>query len=659
MELEIKQSNILVKDMEKKIELLFVALCFIFLMSGLYMEWILKSNYYYLIYYIALFFGGYFATKDAIKEMLRVNFEIDFLMILAAVGSVLLGKHSEAVLLLFLFSLGHGLEHYAMEKAKKQIKNITDLTPKIANVKINNEIKQISVDKLRIGDVVIVKAGDKIPVDGIVVFGESSVNQAPITGESIPVEKIEYNNKNVENFVEKVKFTEIEDKYKVFSGTINGEGLLEIKVARLSEDSTLARLIKMINEAETKQSPTQKFTEKVEKYYVPIILLFVLALCFVFLINGESPVDSFYRAMRVLVAGSPCALAISTPSTVLSGIGRAAKERILIKGGKALEELGNIDTIAFDKTGTLTNGKPIIQEMKSYNVEFNEFLTKLYLVESTSNHPIAKIVTEKILTMMSKVNVDKNINYSSQNISGKGLYALIGGEKVFVGNEKLMKENNIFMANVVKYDLEKSYNLGHTVMLIGTVEKGVFGLVSLMDEVRAESTTLIKKIKQNGIKNIAMLSGDNEKVVRNVGKALGIDNINGELLPEDKLSTIRKMRTEGKKVAMVGDGINDAPAMVESNVAIAMGVAGSDIAMETADVALLSDNLLNIDFTIKIGKKSNKIIKQNFVISLGMIFFLIPAAIFGFTEMGLTVFLHEGSTAVVVLNALRLLLVKK
>lgn len=222
-----------------------------------------------------------------------------------------------------------------------------------------------------------------------------------------------------------------------------------------------------------------------------------------------------------------------------------------------------------------------------------------------------------------------------------------------------MKENNIFMADVVKYDLEKSYNLGHTVMLIGTVEKGVFGLVSLMDEVRAESATLIKKIKQNGIKNIAMLSGDNEKVVKNVGKALGIDNINGELLPEDKLSTIRKMRTEGKKVAMVGDGINDAPAMVESNVAIAMGVAGSDIAMETADVALLSDNLLNIDFAIKIGKKSNKIIKQNFVISLGMIFFLIPAAIFGFTEMGLTVFLHEGSTAVVVLNALRLLLVKK
>lgn len=646
----------IIKKIEEKynLELIFTFLCLLFLIIGLVCEIVIKNNIHHIIYYIAYFFGGYYAMKEMITHVIKGKFEIDFLMIFAAVGAAILGKHSEGTLLLFLFSLGGALEHYALEKAKKQIKALNDLTPSVANVKRNNQIIEIAIEKVQLGDIVVVKSGSKIPVDGVIISGESSVNQAPITGESKLIEKIYIENKNYNK-----DFSTIDEKNKVYAGTINGEGVLEIEVLKKVEDSTVARLIKLINEAESKKSNTQKLTNNIEKYYVPFILIFVLILCFAFLILNEKPSESFYRAMRVLVGGSPCALAISTPSVILSGIARAAKERILVKGGRPLEELGIIDAIAFDKTGTLTEGTPKVQNIiTTNNVTEKELLEILYKIEETSTHPIAKAIVKKCKEKVSDIElINNDLNISEiTNVSGKGIKANFNGENLFVGSPKFMEDSGIILNESENNKIVEFFNKGCTVMLVGIEKIGIIGIISLIDEPKKEVKEVIKNLKATGIKDIIMLSGDDQRVANTVGSEIGITNIKGNLLPEDKLKEIEKIKEKGYKIAMVGDGINDAPSMAISNVGIVMGAAGSDVALETADVALLGDKLENIEFAIKLSKKVNKIIKQNLIISIGMLLFLIPASLFGITEMGPTVVLHEGTTVLVVFNALRILL---
>jgi Cd2+/Zn2+-exporting ATPase len=356
--------------------------------------------------------------------------------------------------------------------------------------------------------------------------------------------------------------------------------------------------------------------------------------------------------MEVLVAGSPCALAISTPSAILSAIARAAKERVLIKGGKALEIMGGLDAIAFDKTGTLTKGKPIVKSILNYNISIEELHEVLYVMELSSTHPLAKAVTKACEEFINKDAIEPLDNV--QNISGRGMVANYRNDKILVGNRELIDENNIAISKEIQDKILLLHDSGHTTILIAKNTE-VVGLVSLIDEPRETSKQVIAELKKLGITRLAMLTGDNNKVAQSIGKDLGLTEIYGSLLPEDKLTIIDKLVSEYSEVAMIGDGTNDAPAMAHSSVGIAMGAAGSDVALETADVALLSDKIENLPFVIGLGRKSKQIIKQNLFISLGTILFLIPASIVGLTNMGLTVFIHEGSTVLVVFNALRLL----
>ncbi|WP_418604311.1 heavy metal translocating P-type ATPase [Hwangdonia sp.] len=633
-----------------KSELYFAILSGIFMLIGFLIERLTHVNEWLALtgYMIAYFFGGYFITIEASKKIIKGGFDIDFLMIAAAAGAAYIGSWAEGALLLFLFSLGHALEHFAMNKAKKSIEALNELSPKTAHIKKNGKLIKVAIDDLKINDIIVVKPHTKIAADGVVISGSSCVNQAPITGESIPVDKTP-----IENTTHLPEFNTIDKNHVVYTGTINGDNVLEILVLKLSKDSTVSRLIKMVRDVETQKSPTQQLTKKFEKWYVPIVILVVFLLCFAYVILDESFETSLYRAITVLVAASPCALAISTPSAVLSGVARAAQKGILIKGGKALEDLGEITTIAFDKTGTLTEGKPKLTHVIPLN-DFDEtaFVKLVLNVESLSNHPLAKAISKDIKT---QYNIESQNKASHVNaIQGKGIRAIYLNEEVFIGNVKLMEDAGIKVGKTVISKMKNLLENGHTVMLVA-FKNEVIGLISVMDLPRKTAATTLIRLKKIGIKRMIMLTGDHQNVGNAIAKQIGLTDVKGNLLPEDKVSEIQKLIEQNKKVAMVGDGVNDAPAMALSTVSIAMGAAGSDVALETADVALMSDKIEKLPYAIALSRKSKQIIKQNILISLGVVIVLVPVTILGLTNIGLAVAFHEGSTIVVVLNALRLL----
>ncbi|WP_299124312.1 heavy metal translocating P-type ATPase [uncultured Winogradskyella sp.] len=633
-----------------KTELYFAILCGIFLVIGFSIEKLSAlPNWTALVsYIIAYFFGGYFITIEASKKIIKGGFDIDFLMIAAAAGAAYINSWAEGALLLFLFSLGHALEHYAMNKAKKSIEALNKLSPKTALIKKDGKLEEITINDLKIGDVVVVKPNTKIAADGVIITGSSSINQAPITGESIPVDKT-----YIKSTSSLPQFTEIDKKHVVYTGTINGDNSLEVLVLKLSKDSTVSRLIKMVSEVETQKSPTQRLTKKFEKWYVPLVIIVVFSLCFAYLIIDESFNTSLYRAITVLVAASPCALAISTPSAVLSGIARAAQKGVLIKGGKALEDLGEITTIAFDKTGTLTEGKPKLTHIIPVdNFDKEEFIRIVLEVESLSNHPLAKAIAKDIRV---KYNIESQNKATDVNaIQGKGIQAQYNNDAVFIGNVKLMRDKGISIDETISSKMQNLLNLGQTVMLVA-YKSEIIGLISVMDLPRKTAANTLKELKKIGIKHMVMLTGDHQNVGDAIANQIGLTEAKGNLLPEDKVTEIKALIKRYKKIAMVGDGVNDAPAMALSTVSVAMGAAGSDVALETADVALMSDKIENLPFLIGLSRKSKRTIKQNIFISLGVVVMLVPVTILGLTNIGLAVAFHEGSTIVVVLNALRLL----
>lgn len=603
-----------------------------------------------LVLYIgSYFFGGYYIVQEAYTEVKAGNFEIDFLMLVAAVGAAILGEWAEGALLLFLFSLGHSLEHYAMGRARDAIKGLADLAPKTAIRKANGSTEEVPVEELQVGDVIVIKPNSKISADGVVINGESSVNQAPITGESVPVDKMEYDDPEAID----EDADSIDDKYRVFAGTINGNGSLEVKVTKLSKDSTLSRLIKLVNEAEAQKSPTQQFTDKFEKYFVPAVLVLVVALNFAFLVIDEPFSASFYRAMAVLVAASPCALAISTPSAVLSGVGRAARGGVLIKGGRPLENLGILKALAFDKTGTLTEGEPKLTDVITFEgVDEQELLRTAVAVESLSDHPLADAVVRDGKEKLDSVDLPEAEDLES--ITGRGVKAKLNGSTVHIGNAELFEEaEGIKLSDELKQRVENLEGEGKTTMVVRSGDR-YLGMLGLMDTPREDAKEVIQKLRNMGLTHLIMLTGDNQRVADAVAKEIGIDDPKGNLLPEDKVEAVKKLREGEGHVAMVGDGVNDAPAMANSTVGIAMGAAGSDVALETADVALLADKISVLPFAIGLSRKSKAIIQQNLWISLGMVVLLVPATILGLS-MGWAVIGHEGSTVIVVFNALRLL----
>ncbi|MBN8756298.1 MULTISPECIES: heavy metal translocating P-type ATPase [unclassified Variovorax] len=640
----------------EKSELIFAALAGVLLTAGWLIErsaagpaWLPTATYI-----AAYFFGGFYTVKEAFENLKARRFEIDTLMLVAALGAAALGKWAEGALLLFLFSLGHSLEHYAMGRARKAIEALAKLAPETATVRRDSGTEEVAVEQLKVGDVVVVRPNERLPADGVVVVGTSSVNQAPVTGESVPVDK-----RPVDDIKAALAaFDRVAPEHRVFAGTINGSGAIEVTVARRAEQSTMARVVKMVTEAEAQRSPTQQFTERFERIFVPAVLALVVLLLFAGFVIDEPFSDTFYRAMAVLVAASPCALAISVPSAVLSGVARAGRGGVLVKGGGPLENLGTLTSIAFDKTGTLTEGKPKLTDaVAMQGVTDDELLAVALAVEEHSDHPLATAIVSGARERLG--DHAKTVTASDvKSITGRGVRAQVDGELVYIGKPILFSElPGSSLPQDVKETNDKLVASGRTTMVVRKGER-YLGVIAVMDTPRPVAAQVMAELRALGIERLIMISGDNQQVADAVAKSVGLTEARGDLMPEQKVDAIKALRKEHGKVAMVGDGVNDAPAMANSTVGIAMGAAGSDVALETADVALMADDLTQLPFAVGLSRSTSRIIKQNLYVSLGVVAVLIPATIFGL-NIGTAVLFHEGSTLLVVVNALRLLAYKK
>ena len=593
-------------------------------------------------------FGGWFTAREAIESVRNRRFEIDFLMLVAAAGAAALGKWEEGALLLALFSLGHALEGYAMGRARRAIEALGELAPKTATVRAGSEEREIPVEELQLGDVVIVKPNERIPADGFVVAGASSVNQAPLTGESIPVDKLPVGDPtSAAESPEAVPASS-----RLFAGTINGAGQLDAQVTRLTKDSTLSKLATMVREAETQASPTQQFTDRFERIFVPAVLALVAAVLVVGAALGSSFSESFYRSMAVLVAASPCALAIATPSAVLAAVARAGQVGVLVKGGGPLEHLGTLRAVAFDKTGTLTEGRPRLTDVEpAEGIDDSELLAVAVAVEERSDHPLATAIVRDARAQLGDRATPTATEVTA--ITGRGVRAMVDGSAVLIGNVALFEENGGVPAAVLA-DVETLNAGGRTIMIVKRDEQ-FLGVLGVRDTPREDAREAVRALHDVGVRRAIMLSGDSQQVAEAIARDVGLTDAWGDLMPEDKVAAIGRLRDEEGKVAMVGDGVNDAPALAHATVGIAMGAAGSDVALETADIALMGDDLSKLPVVIGLSRKASGVIRQNLFLSLGMVAFLIPATLIGFVGIGPAVIFHEGSTLVVVANALRLL----
>ena len=583
---------------------------------------------FYLTAYVA---GGINLARHTIPTVLSGRFDVEFLMLLGAVGAGILGDWAEGAFLLFLFSMGHALEHYALTRARNAISALGDLTPKTARVVRDGAEIEVPIETLRIGETVVARAGDRVPVDGKIVGGNSTVDQSPITGESVPVEK--------------------EIGATVFAGTINGDGVLEIAVTKLSSDSTIARVQKMVEEAQSQKAPSQTFADKFEAAFVPTILGVVVLAALLPPLAGWLPwPTAFLRAISTLVAASPCALALATPSAVLAGIARAAGNGVLIKGGVHLENLGDLGAIAFDKTGTLTVGHPEVADIVPLEIEARELLGIAASVEARSSHPLAEAVVRRAQQDGLQLSETGDL----QTLKGRGVSARLAGFTVRIGNARMMEEAQIIVPAALQTRLRELGASGKPTMIVAR-DSQVLGALALADPIRAEAKSTLLQLHQIGIKHLVMLTGDNQKVAAHLAPLVGVTDVRADLLPEHKVAAIQQLQAEFGGVAMIGDGVNDAPALANATVGIAMGAGGTDVALETADIALMADDLSKLPFAVGLSRQAKNIIRQNLWISLGVIAILVPSTLFGFARLGVAVVFHEGSTLVVVLNALRLL----
>jgi Cd2+/Zn2+-exporting ATPase len=631
-------------------EIIFSLACGAFLLAG----WLLArslddaGHWPEALYVLAYFAGGWFTAREALENLRARQLKIDSLMIVAAIGAAVLGEWAEGALLLFLFSLGHALENFAMGKARRAIEALAKLRPETAMVRRGGELIEVAVETLQIGEIVVIKPDERVAADGFVVVGESSIDQSAITGESVPVDKRPV----TDVATARARPDAVSAEHRVFAGTINKGRVLEIEVSRLAGQSALARVVELVRTAEAQKSPTQLFTDRFQRIFVPCVLALVGLLLFAGLVVDEPFSATFYRAMAVLVAASPCALAISTPSAVLSGVARAARGGVLIKGGGPLESLGVLHALAFDKTGTLTEGQPRVTDvLPAEGATADELLRVAIAVERLSDHPLAAAVVRDGTTRLSSVDVPTATELES--LTGKGLRATVDGAAVHLGKKSLFAEIGgagipaSLLAGVTQLEEQ-----GRTLFVVRHGER-YLGAIGLMDTPRVAARAVVARLRELGMTQMVMLSGDNQRVADAVASSVGIDRAFGDLMPEDKVEAIKKLRAEGE-VAMVGDGVNDAPALASASVGIAMGAAGSDVALETADVALMGDNLEHLPFVVGLSRQTRRIIRQNLWASLGMVALLIPATIFGM-RMGVAVLFHEGSTLLVVANALRLL----
>jgi Zn2+/Cd2+-exporting ATPase len=600
-----------------------------------------------IIAYVAAYaFGGFYGLRSAISSLREKTLDIDLLMVLAALGAALVGEPFEGALLLFLFSFSNVLQRYAMDRTQRAIESLLTLRPATALLKKGDTTEQVSVESLVPGDVVLVRPGDHIPCDGTIAEGSGPVDESSLTGESLPVEKSAGN--------------------PVFAGTINGSGALDVRVTRGSEDSTLARMVNLVAEAQAEKSHTQRFLEKAEQYYAAgVIALTAMVLLMPWLAWGEEFDEAFLRAMTVMVVASPCALVISTPATVLSAIGGAARRGILIKGGSHLERAARVDIVAFDKTGTLTVGKPAVTEilhgdnvhqLSSATPDAREFLALCAAVESRSEHPLAAAV----VTAAESVGMKKRVASAFGSTTGKGAEAEVDGRRILVGSERWLREAGAVGGGELAALAEKHQKQGKTCIWAAERVGGeirMLGGFVLADTLRAEARDIAARLHALGVKKIVMLTGDQAPVAACIAGEAGVDEFRANLLPEDKVLAIRRLKQEGT-VMMVGDGVNDAPALASSDLGVAMGAAGTDVAMETADVVLMGDRLENIPLMLGMARHAKRVLIQNLTFAGCVIVVLVAAALGLNLALPLGVVGHEGSTVLVCLNGLRLLVYK-
>ncbi|MBL1158347.1 heavy metal translocating P-type ATPase [Streptococcus suis] len=588
------------------------------------------------LYILAIIIGGFDLFKEGFSDLIKLDFSMESLMTIAIIGAAFIGEWAEGSIVVILFAISEALERFSMDKARQSIRSLMDIAPKEALIRRNNVEQLVSVDKIDIDDIMIIKPGQKIAMDGLVINGHSSVNQAAITGESVPVEK------------------QLDDE--VFAGTLNEEGVLEVKVTKKVTDTTIAKIIHLVEEAQGERAPAQAFVDKFAKYYTPFIIILALLIVVVPpLFFGGDWNKWLYQGLSILVVGCPCSLVISTPVSIVSAIGNAAKNGVLVKGGVYLEEIGHLRAIAFDKTGTLTKGKPVVTDFIATSSETDiNYLSIISSLESLSQHPLASA----ILNEADKTNVDyKSIQIEDfQSITGKGLTGIHQNIRYYIGSPKLFSAS-VIEETAVKVQYRQFQEQGKTAMYFGTDEQ-ILGVIAVADEVRDSSAAVISELHKLSIEHTIMLTGDNTKTAESIGKQLGVTEIKGDLMPQEKLDSIKALRTTYNKVAMVGDGINDAPALAASTVGIAMGGAGTDTALETADVALMGDDLQKLPFIVRLSRQTLKVIKQNITFSLGIKLLALLLVIPGWLTLWIAIVADMGATLLVTLNGLRLMKVK-
>lgn len=623
----------------ERVELILTVVTFVTMFAGLFAE-ILEmpalSSFFFIVAYAA---GGVFGLKAGLESLRQFTIDVDLLMILAALGAALVGAPFEGAMLLFLFSLSNVLQNYALDRTRNAIRSLMELRPEEALVQRGDRTVTLPLERVRIGDRIIVRPGERIPLDGTVLEGASGVDQSAITGESIPVSK------------------SVGDS--VLAGTMNGQGSLEVGVTRLAKDSTIAKLIQMVEEAQSEKAATQRFIDKAEQYYALAVILFTAAAIVVpVTLLGESFDEAFYRAMTLMVAASPCAIVISTPATVLSAIANGARRGVLFKGGAYVERAAEIKVVALDKTGTLTEGSPRVTDLIPCGDEHLDEDTLLSIagaVEMKSEHPLAQAVVAAARER--RLELPAANDFLSD--TGKGVRANVSGRVIAVGNRRYFARYEMVVGDGWHEHLDRLHEQGKTSVTVAEIHDGqraeVLGLIGIADVLRADAADAVRRIKEAGVQRVVMLTGDNRLVGQAIAVQAGVDDFYAELLPEDKLSILKDLAKQYGPVAMVGDGVNDAPALAAADIGLAMGAAGTDVAMETADIVLMADDLGKIPYVIALSKKTRRVLVQNLVFALGMIVVLVTAVLGATITLPLSVIGHEGSTVLVSLNGLRLL----
>lgn len=614
------------RKMSKQLIKIIISLLLVVISLLLKFDTELYSNILYVIAYIIV---GYDIVLKAVRNIFKGKvFDENFLMTVATIGAFCIGEFPEAVAVMLFYQIGELFQSYAVDRSRKSVASLMDIRPDYANVYREDEIERVDPDEVNIGEIILVKPGEKIPLDGIVVDGESMLNTQALTGESVP-RKVTVND-------------------EVLSGCINNDGILKIKVSKEFEESTVSKILDLVENASSRKSKSENFISKFAKYYTPIVVIVSVALAVIppLVIKEALFSDWLYRALSFLVVSCPCALVISIPLSFFGGIGAASKIGVLIKGSNYLEALASAEIVVCDKTGTLTEGVFKVQKIKAIGYSDDELLRYAAYAEGFSNHPISislkqaynKEINEKLVT-------------ETQEISGKGVLAKVDGKMVLVGNEKIMKEYNI--------KFQKSEETGTIVYV--AINDEFAGTILIADKIKEDSYKAVKLFKNNNVKKVVMLTGDRDNISESVANELNLDEYHAELLPQDKVSWVEKLMTQkssGGKLIFVGDGINDAPVLALSDIGVAMGGLGSDAAIEVADVVIMTDEPSKIASSVQISKKTMRIVKQNIVFAIAVKIGVLILSAFGVSTMWEAVFADVGVSVLSIVNALRVLRIK-